>query len=156
MNCSSPLTPSLIHPLTNQLLFNSLTHLFQVQVTLRLTVSQSVSQYVLVSSPILGSWPNIYYCLAFMVLFLWGALSDERTGLSSVHVAGSCQHSLSWVWVPWDLQPYFTVSDSRLPFSSPPTTCWVTVEVFDPASTRVCGILLHIPGTDHRENTVLL
>jgi hypothetical protein len=24
-----------------------------------------------------------------------------------------------------------------LPFSSPPTTCRVTVEVFDPASTRV-------------------
>jgi hypothetical protein len=32
---------------------------------------------------------------------------------------------------------YFTVSDSRLPFSSPPTTRRVTVEVFDPAFTRV-------------------
>jgi hypothetical protein len=36
-----------------------------------------------------------------------------------------------------DSWPYFTVSDSRLPFSSPPTTRRVTVEVFDPASTRV-------------------
>jgi hypothetical protein len=34
------------------------------------------------------------------------------------------------------LRPYFTVSDLRLPFSSPPTTRRVTVEVFDPASTR--------------------
>jgi hypothetical protein len=41
------------------------------------------------------------------------------------------------VVVPWDLRPYFTVSDSRLPFASPPTTRRVTVEVFDPASTRV-------------------
>jgi hypothetical protein len=32
--------------------------------------------------------------------------------------------------------PIFTVSDSRLPFSSRPTTRRVTVEVFVPASTR--------------------
>jgi hypothetical protein len=32
--------------------------------------------------------------------------------------------------------PNFTVSYLRLPFSSPPTTCKVTVEVFDPASTQ--------------------
>jgi hypothetical protein len=31
---------------------------------------------------------------------------------------------------------YFTVSDSRLPFPSPPTTRRATVEVFDPASTQ--------------------
>jgi hypothetical protein len=36
-----------------------------------------------------------------------------------------------------DLRPYFTVSDLKLSFSSPPTTRRVTVEVFDPASTRV-------------------
>jgi hypothetical protein len=34
-------------------------------------------------------------------------------------------------------RPYFTVSDLRLPFSSPPITRRVTVEVFDPAFTRV-------------------
>jgi hypothetical protein len=49
----------------------------KVKVTLRLTVSQSV----LVSSPIWGSLPDIYYCLTVTVLLLWGALSDERTGL---------------------------------------------------------------------------
>jgi hypothetical protein len=41
-------------------------------------------------------------------------------------------------------RPYFTVSDLRLPFSSPPTTRRVTVEVFDPASTRVKIILLQL------------
>jgi hypothetical protein len=69
--------------------------------------------------------------------FLWGAISDERTGLSFVYAACPCQRSLSWVRVPCDSRPYFTVSDLRLPFSSPPTTRRVTVEVFDPASTQV-------------------
>jgi hypothetical protein len=43
----------------------------KVKVTLRLTVSQSVSQ----------SW-----CRAPEVLSWWGALSDEKTGLSFVRV----------------------------------------------------------------------
>jgi hypothetical protein len=34
------------------------------------------------------------------------------------------------------LATIFFVSDSRCPFSSPPTTRRATVEVFDPASTR--------------------
>jgi hypothetical protein len=46
------------------------------------------------------------------------------------------QRSHFWVLVPWDSLPYFTLSDSRLPFSSPPTTRRATVEVVDPASTR--------------------
>jgi hypothetical protein len=44
------------------------------------------------SSPVWGSWPDIYYCLTVIVLFLWGALSGERTGLSFVYAAGPCQH----------------------------------------------------------------
>jgi hypothetical protein len=55
-------------------------------------------------------------------LALWGALSDERTGLSFVYAAGTFKRSLSRVRVPWDSRSYFTVSDLRLPFSSPPTT----------------------------------
>jgi hypothetical protein len=82
------------------------------------------------------SWPDIYFYLTITVLLLWGALFDERTGLSFVYAAGPCQRSLSRVRVPWDSRPYFTVSDLRLTFSSPPTTPRVTVEVFDPASTR--------------------
>jgi hypothetical protein len=89
-----------------------------------------------VSSPIWGSSPDIYYFLAVTVLFLWGALSDKRMGLSFVYAAGPLQRSLSWVRVPWHSWPYFTVSDLRLSFSSPRTTRRVTVEVFDPASTH--------------------
>jgi hypothetical protein len=53
----------------------------QVKVALRLTASQSVS---------LGVEPqtDICYCLTFMVLFLFGALSDEKTGLFFVYAAG--------------------------------------------------------------------
>jgi hypothetical protein len=77
------------------------------------------------------------------------------TGLSFVCAGGPCQRSLSRVLVPWDLQPYFTVSNLRLPFSSPPTTCRVTVEVFDPASTRVSFLLyyFHNYGKDLKEVT---
>jgi hypothetical protein len=53
------------------------------EVTLRLTVSQSVSQYVLVWSTLVGFAARYYFlseccCLKFAILFLWGALSDER------------------------------------------------------------------------------
>jgi hypothetical protein len=71
------------------------------------------------------------------VLFLWVVLSDDRTGLSFVYAAGPRQRSLSWVRVPWDSLPYFTVTDFRLTFSPPPTTPRVTVEIFGPAYTRV-------------------
>jgi hypothetical protein len=69
---------------------------------------------------------------------MWGVLSDERKGLLFTRAAGprQCSHSRVRVRIPWDLRSYFTVSDSRLPFSSPPTTGRTTVEVFDPASTR--------------------
>jgi hypothetical protein len=110
-------------------------------------------------APIWGSWPDTFYCLTVTVLFLWGALSNERTGLSFVYAAGPCQRSLSW-----NSRPYFTASDSRLPFSSPPTTCRVAVEVFDPASTREdslwtelrLSLILSARTTHRKHSTVLL
>jgi hypothetical protein len=42
----------------------------------------------------------MYYCLTVTVLFSWGALSDERTGLSFVYAAGPCQRGLSRVRIP--------------------------------------------------------
>jgi hypothetical protein len=83
---------------------------------------------------------------------MWGALSDE-TGLSFTVAAGSSQRSHSWVRVLWDSPPYFTVSDLRLPFSSPPTTRRVTVEVFDPASTRV-DYSLYSLGSDYSTENI--
>jgi hypothetical protein len=55
--------------------------------------------------------------------------------LSFTISAGPRQRIHFRVRVPWDSRLYFTVSDLRLPFSSPPTTCRATVEVFDLAPT---------------------
>jgi hypothetical protein len=84
-----------------------------------------------------GLRPDFYYRQTVAGSLIWGALSDERTGLSFTITAGPSQRSLSRVRAPWDSQPYFTVSDLRLPSSLPPTTRRVTVEVFDPPSTWV-------------------
>jgi hypothetical protein len=86
-------------------------------------------------APIWGLRPDFYYCQTVAGLLIWGALFDERTGLSFTIAAGPQQRSLSRNRVPWDSRPYFTVSDMRLPFLSPPTTRRVTVEVFHPVST---------------------
>jgi hypothetical protein len=51
---------------------------------------RSVSQYVVVSSSLWNLWPDIIFCLKVAVLSLWGALSDERSGLSSVSHFHQC------------------------------------------------------------------
>jgi hypothetical protein len=43
-----------------------------------------VSQYVVMSSLVCNLWPDIIFCLKAAVLSLWGALSDDRSGLSPV------------------------------------------------------------------------
>jgi hypothetical protein len=60
--------------------------IIRVRVTLQLPVSQSVSQYVLASSPLCGRLTRHCFLfkrlgLEFIVLSLWGSLSDERPGL---------------------------------------------------------------------------
>jgi hypothetical protein len=87
-------------------------------------------------APMWGLRPDFYYCQTVAGMLMWSPLSDERMGLSFVYAASPCQRSLSRVQVTCDSRPYFTVSDLRLPFSSPPMTRRATVEVFDPASTR--------------------
>jgi hypothetical protein len=81
-------------------------------------------------APIWGFRPDSYCCHTVADLLMWGALSDERTGLSFTIAAGPRQSSHFRVRVP------FAISDSRLLFSLPPTTRRATVEVSDPASTR--------------------
>jgi hypothetical protein len=78
--------------------------------------------------------------LTVTVLFLWGALSDGRTGLCFVYAAGPRQRSLPRVRVPWISRPYFTASVLRLPISSPPMTRRVTVEVFDFTSVALYNL----------------
>jgi hypothetical protein len=83
-----------------------------------------------------GLRPDFYFCRTVASLLIWGTLFDVRTGLSFKIAAGPHQLIYSRVRVPWDSRPYFTVSDSRLPFSSPSTNRRATVEVFEPATTR--------------------
>jgi hypothetical protein len=82
-------------------------------------------------APIWGLRPDFYYRLTVASLLMWGALSNERTGLSFTTAAGPRQHSHPQVRVPWASRQYITVSYSRLPFLSPLTTRRATVEVFD-------------------------
>jgi hypothetical protein len=82
-------------------------------------------------APIWGLRPDFYYRRTVAGLLMWGALSDERTGLSFTIAAGPCQRSHSLVRAPLDSRPCFTVSDLRLPISSPPTTrrCVTAAEI---------------------------
>jgi hypothetical protein len=97
---------------------------------------RSVSKSVLELITHLGLTTRFSLLSGSCGLLMWGVPSDESTGLSFTIAAGLRLRSRSGVRVPWDSWPYFTVSDSRLPFSSPPTTRRVTVVVFDPVSTR--------------------
>jgi hypothetical protein len=49
-----------------------------------------------------GLRPDLYYCQTVPGLLIWGALSDERTGLPFKISAGPRQGSHSRVRVPWD------------------------------------------------------
>jgi hypothetical protein len=72
----------------------------QVKVTLQLTVSQPLCQGI---EPILGL-VTIYYFLSegcflkFVVLYFWGALSDERSGLSFVFLCLVICHYLQQIF----------------------------------------------------------
>jgi hypothetical protein len=109
--------------------------LHSLSLMLRPTVSRPVCLGI--KHPSRGLRPDFYYRRTVAGLLMWGAVSDEWTGLSFTVAAGSSQRRHSLVRAPLDSRPYFTVSDLRLLISSPPTTRRVTVEVFDPASTRV-------------------
>jgi hypothetical protein len=82
-----------------------------------------------------GAYDQIFIIVGQLRGCWCGALSDERTGLSFKIAAGPRQRSHSEVRVPCDSRPYLIVLDSRLPFSSPPTTRRATVEVFEPSIT---------------------
>jgi hypothetical protein len=45
--------------------------------------------------PICGLRPDLYYCMTFAGLLKWGALSDERTGLTFARVTVSSIKSVS-------------------------------------------------------------
>jgi hypothetical protein len=88
--------------------------LLSLSLKLRPTVSRPVCLGIKHPS---GAYNQIFIIVRQLRgLLKWGALSDVRTGLSFIIAPGPRQRSHSRVRVPRDSQPYFTVSDSRLPF----------------------------------------
>jgi hypothetical protein len=73
-------------------------------------------------APKCGLRSDFYYSQTDAGLLISGTLPDVRTGLSFSIAACSRQLSHSRVRVPLDSRSYFTLSDSRLPFSSPSMT----------------------------------
>jgi hypothetical protein len=128
----------------------------KVEVTFRLTVSQSVCMYVLMSSP---RWYLLLfdnYGLVFMGHTLW----QEDGSLFCICCWPLSAQSFS-VSSPLRLTTIFYCLRFETSFSSPFTTRRVTVEVFDLASTRVSaslilGISLYSRVMDLTENPVVL
>jgi hypothetical protein len=58
---------------------------------------RSAGQSVLEQSTHLGLRPDLDYCLTVAGLLIWGALSNERTGLSFAIATGPRQRSHFWV-----------------------------------------------------------
>jgi hypothetical protein len=104
----------------------------RVGVTLRLTVYR---QSVRLGAKPLESHDQQFF-FSTEPLWSWSLCNiptHERMGLSFTIAAGPRPRSQSRVRVPWDSRPHFTVSYSRLPFSSSPTTRRATVEIFESA-----------------------
>jgi hypothetical protein len=82
----------------NHILLSQIQDWVSLSLMLRPTVSRPVCLGI--KHPF-GTYDQIFItCVTVTVLFLWGALSDERSGLSFVCAAGPCQRSLSRVRVP--------------------------------------------------------
>jgi hypothetical protein len=96
-------------------------HQVKVKVTLRLTVSQSVSLDV---KPHLGLMTRyLFLSDSYGIVFLWGALSDERAGLSLTdshshshsHIATDGQSvSKSWYRAPSEAHDQIFISVGKL------------------------------------------
>jgi hypothetical protein len=124
---------------------------------------RSVSQSVLVSSPIFSSRTDFCYCQTVAYLMMWGTLSDERMDLLFTIAAGACptrlmtifyglrfETSPAWRARSLYVYPPGTGWPSHTPrhwvsFLLPPVTLRVTVEVFEPASAwavTLTGVLV--------------
>jgi hypothetical protein len=92
----SPLLASDCLPTTKHFISLISTELsLSLSLILRPTVSRPVCLGIKHPS---GAYDQVFItCVTVTVLFLWGALSDERSGLSFVCAAGPCQRNLSRV-----------------------------------------------------------
>jgi hypothetical protein len=83
-----------------------------------------------------GLWPDFYYCQTVAGLLIWDALSEEGAGLSFKIAACPRASAVILGSESQGTRDHILFSQIRDPFSSPTTTRRVTVEVFDPDSTR--------------------
>jgi hypothetical protein len=98
---------------------------------LRLTVGQPVCLGV---ESTLELWPDITFCLKVALLPLWGALSDERSGLSQLHESWAYKVEVEVKLRPTISQPV------RLGVRHPSGTChqfFFLLEIFF-RQLRVC------------------
>jgi hypothetical protein len=78
----------------------------QIQSQVYVNHRWSVGQSILVETPIWGPRSDFCYFQTVAGLFMYGALSDERTVLSFTIAVGPCQRNHSLVRVPRDPSPY--------------------------------------------------
>jgi hypothetical protein len=71
-----------------------------------------------------------------------GALSLTRGRVCRLQLLLVLASAVIHVRVPWDSRPYFTVSDSRISFLSPPTTRRATVRYLAPPSHGMINSLM--------------
>jgi hypothetical protein len=67
-------------------------------------------------APVWGLRPGIYYCQTVAGLLMWGAISDERTGLSFTIAPGPCQRIHFRVRVLWILDHILLSQIRDFPF----------------------------------------
>jgi hypothetical protein len=82
--------------LSNSALFDSTTSVlscFMSWVEFYITTDGQPASLSWNKAPFWGLLPDLYYCLTVAGLLIWGALSDERTGLSFIIAAGTRQRS---------------------------------------------------------------
>jgi hypothetical protein len=75
----------------------------------------TANQFILAPSPLRPTTGILFPTEHLGLQFLCNILSDERMGLTFTISDGSLQRSHSWVRVPRDPYPNFTVSHSKLP-----------------------------------------
>jgi hypothetical protein len=85
---------------------------------------------------------------------MWGALSEERSGLFTTIVVGPRQRSHSRVRVPWDSRPYFTVSLSVASYDSQGYSESIRPRLPTGVLPANHLLVLSLPGEDRRQKTM--
>jgi hypothetical protein len=75
----------------------------------------------------LGAYDRIFITIRQLRACWSGALSLTRGQVCHLQLL-LASAVIFWVQIAWYSWPYFTVSDSRLPFLLPPTTCMATMQ----------------------------